>query len=202
MSRLYIPAGILFLFAQLLSAMPQAHSGREAPKGELTRGVYRNATFGLTYKPPFGWVDRTADMNESDGQEKSSSNSQVLLAMFERPPEAKGSTINSAVVIAAESASSFPGLKKASDYFGPLEDAATAKGFKVVNEPYRSSVGTRQVARADFSKPFGSLTMQQTSLVIMEKGYVVSFTFIGASDDEIDDLVGRLSFAGPAAHQH
>jgi hypothetical protein len=29
---------------------------------------------------------------------------------------------------------------------------------------------------------------------MMEKGYVVSFTFIGGSEDEVDELVGYLSF--------
>jgi hypothetical protein len=29
---------------------------------------------------------------------------------------------------------------------------------------------------------------------MIEKGYVVSFTFIGGSEDEVDEVVGYLSF--------
>ena len=36
--------------------------------------------------------------------------------------------------------------------------------------------------------------MHQSTLVMIEKGYVVSFTFIGGSEDEVDELVEGLSF--------
>jgi hypothetical protein len=165
--------------------------------GSLRNGKYENPHFGFSYRVPFGWVERTAEMGEADsgGEPADPSKAQVLLAVFERPPQAVGSTVNSAVVIAAESVSSYPGLKSAVDYCGPLEDATKAKGFEVVNEPYEFSVGTRRVVREDFSKELDKLTMQQASLVILEKGYVVSFTFIGSGNDEIADLVSRLSFS-------
>ena len=167
------------------------HPKPESNLGALAEGIYRNASFGFTYKLPYGWVDRTADMREGDDPGKL-----LLLAVFERPPEATGSTINSAVVIAAEKISSFSGLKTASDYFGPITELATAKGFSVLNEPHDFIVGTKHLVRGDFSKPRGSLTMYQTSLVILEKGYAVSFTFIGGSADEIEELIEKLSFSG------
>jgi hypothetical protein len=123
------------------------------------------------------------------------SKSSELLAVFERPPEATGNTINSAVVIAIEKLSSFSGLKTAANYFGPVSELAAARGFKVVNEPYEFSVGAKALVRGDFSKERGSLTMYQTSLVTLEKGYAVSFTFIGGSEDEVGQLIERLTFA-------
>ena len=162
----------------------------ESNLGALADGIYRNAFFGFTYKLPFGWVDRTADMREGDDPGKL-----LLLAVFERPPEATGTTINSAVVIAAEKVSSFSGLKTASDYFGPITELATAKGFSVLNEPHDFVVGTKHLVRGDFSKPRGSLTMYQTSLVTLEKSYAVSFTFIGGSQDEIEELIEKLTFS-------
>jgi hypothetical protein len=101
------------------------------------------------------------------------------------------------VVIAAESASSYPGLKTAADYFGPLTELTTGKGFRVVNAPYQFPVGTKQLVRSDFSKTLGCLTMRQASLVMLQKGYVVSFTFLGGSEDEIEKLIENLSF-GPS----
>jgi hypothetical protein len=158
--------------------------------GAITDGVYRSSSLGFSYKIPFGWVERTQEMQEGSDAGKGL----VLLAVFERPPEAAGSTVNSAVVIAAESVSSYPGLKTAADYFSPLTELTTAKSFKVVNQPYEFFVGAKRLVRGDFRKELGALTMHQASLVMLAKGYVISFTFIGGSEDELEGLVERLSF--------
>src|SRR5882757_10186102 len=71
--------------------------------------LYRNATFGFRYRIPYGWVNRTKAMQEGNDASKG----EVLLAVFERPPEAAGDTINSAVVIATEKATAYPAVKKA-----------------------------------------------------------------------------------------
>src|SRR5208337_2257228 len=126
--------------------------------GATTNGVYRNPDFGFTYKIPFGWVDRTKEMSEDSGDAKKSI---LLLAVFERPPEVSGDSVNSAVVVAAEPASSYPGLRNAEQYFGPLTELTKSKGLTVVNEPYEFRVGTVQLVRGDFSKPLGNLTMRQ-----------------------------------------
>ena len=143
-------------------------------------------------------------------RENDASKGEVLLAVFERPPEATGATINSAVVIASESAASYPGLKTVEDYLGPLTELATAKGFKADGEPYALEVEGRQLVRADFIKPLGTkaiddktssdkinndqLTMRQTTLILMAKGQIVSFTFIAGSESELDDLMDGLHF--------
>jgi hypothetical protein len=158
--------------------------------GTVADSTYRNTFFGFSYKIPFGWVERTENMRD-DAEE---GESLVLLAVFERPPEATGNTVNSAVVIAAESKSSYPGLKTAADYFGPLTEVTLSKGFKVVNEPFDFSGGANQLVRGDFSKEMGTLTMHQSSVVVLKKGYVVSFTVIGGSEDEVDELLEKLSF--------
>ncbi len=46
----------------------------------------------------------------------------------------------------------------------------------------------------DFSKEMGKNTIHQTVLVFLEKSYVVSFTLIGASEDEVNGLIEGLSF--------
>jgi hypothetical protein len=168
--------------------------------GAISDGVYRNPTFGFTYKAAFGWVDRTKEMREDSSEDSSAdSNSAkksiLLLATFERPPEATGDTVNSAVVVAAEEVASYPGLRSAEQYFGPLTELTKSKGFAVVSEPYEFHVGDRQLVRSDFSKAVGNLTMHQSTLVMIDRGYVVSFTFIAGSEDEADQLVEGLSFA-------
>jgi hypothetical protein len=186
------------------SASPEPATSVPDP-GAVTNGVYRNITFDFNCKIPFGWVNRTKEMSEDSIEDaKPPKKSILLLAAFERPPEATGDSLNSAVVIAAEAASSYPGLRNAEQYFGPLTALAKSKGLTVVNEPYEFRVGTMQLVRGDFSKPLGNLTMHQSTLAMMEKGYVVSFTFIAGSENEVDDLVEGLSFGrkeAPAPHK-
>src|SRR6266852_264634 len=169
--------------AQTKSSLPEP--------GAISDGVYHNLSFEFSYKLPYGWVDRTREMQDDSAE---SSKSLLLLAVFERPPEATGDTLNSAVVIVAEPLSAYPGLKTAADYFGPRSELATTKGFQAVDEPHDFSVGPVRLVRGDFSKPRGTLTARQTSLVVLQKSYEVSFTFIGASEDEINELIEKLSF--------
>jgi hypothetical protein len=176
--------------------------------------LYRNITFGFRYQIPYGWVDRTQEMQEGNETGKSA----LLLAVFERPPDAIGDTVNSAIVIASESAASYPGLKKAEDYLGPLIELATAKGFKPDGEPYALEVESRQLLRADFVKTLGvkttdaktteakttngQLTMRQCTLILLAKGQIVSFTFIAGSEDELDDLMDSLHFTAAKSSTH
>jgi hypothetical protein len=213
--------GLLFLIAGTLSA--QTHKPAGQPKkvieekcGPLADQVLRCPKFGFTYQVIFGWVDRTADMQQDEdlpdqsanaeppsatsapatdqSKPASSDSSKTLLAVFERPPGATGDTINSAVVIAAEPLANYHGIKTAADYLNPISELAENRGFKVVNQPYTFAIGTKQLARADFNKERGKLMMWQSSLVMIEKGYIVSFTFIGGSEDEVNDLIGGLNF--------
>ena len=184
------------LQAQQPAKSASSQTAAKPDLGAITDGIYRNPTFGFAYKAPFGWVDRTREMREdSDEDSNSAKKSTLLLATFERPPEATGNTVNSAVVVAAEEVASYPGLRSAEQYFGPLTELTKAKGLTVVNEPYEFRVGDTQLVRGDFSKALGNLTMHQSTLVMMEKGYVVSFTFIAGSEDEADQLVEGLSFS-------
>lgn len=171
--------------------------------------IYRNAAYGIRYKVPFGWVERTKQMQEGNVDSKG----EVLLAVFERPPEATGNTVNSAVVIASESRETYPGLKKAEDYLGPLTELTTSKGFQAEGDPTVFEIDGRQLVRADFTKQLDTrksnanssdekLTMCQTTLVLVTHHRIVSFTFIAGGEDELDSLTGNLHFTAskPPAH--
>jgi len=57
-------------------------------------------------------------------------------------------------------------------------------------------IDSRQLIRADFSKPItDKLTMRQSTLILLAKSQIVSFTFIAGAEDEIDDLIDGLHFA-------
>ncbi len=177
-------------------ASPSARSSKgstTAPDpGSIHGQLYRNRTFGFSYKIPFGWVQRTTDMRETSSNNEKSL---LLLAAFERPPEATGESVNSAVVVTAESLSSYPDLDRAVDYFDVLDEVTSSKGFKVLNPPYEFPVGSKKLARGDYIKPIGNdVTMYQGSLVLLEKGFVLSFTFIADSEDELESLIMDLQF--------
>jgi len=212
---------LILAFLLGVAALAASQTPRQPAPSAKTAGqslLYRNPTFGFRYKVPYGWVDRTKEMTEESGERPapppasgvaSSPNSKqtagsagtVLLAIFERPPEAAGDTINSAVVVAAEPAAAYPGLKKAEDYLGPLNELTAAKGFKPEGDPDVIEIDSRQLIRADYSKPLGpnaggdQLTMHQSTLILLVKGQIVSFTFIAGTADEIDDLIENLGFA-------
>lgn len=172
-----------------------ADSGPEA--GSVRNGVYRNSGFGFTCKIPAGWVLRTEEMNASaEGEPAQASHkaARVLLAAFSRPPEAKGEDVNSSILIVAENAASYPGLKDAAQYFGPVTEIARQQGFDVINEAYEFAIGTKTLVRADFQKDVGSRVMLQSTLAMLARGYAVSITFIGGTEDEVEELIAGLSF--------
>ena len=214
-----VPSG-LALRAQT-PAQPSSSSAKSKPgkkaasdadsllnAGIMGAGVYRNPAFGFTCKIPAGWVLRTADMNARDDEGAKPDGSQtttdsgkagrVLLAAFSRPPEARAEDVNASILIAAESATSYPGLKDAAQYFGPVTEVAKAQGFEIDDDPYEFMVGTKTLARGDFQKDVGSRVMRQSTLVMLARGYVISFTFIGGAEDEVEQLLQGLSFAAAA----
>ena len=181
--------------------------------GAVADGVYRNRALGLSCKVPAGWVLRTEEMNvrEDDpgpgaaaSEEKSlpqraqrsteEERGRVLLAAFSRPPDAKGEDVNSSIVIAIEKVATYPGLKEAAQYFGPLTEVAKAQGFIVDEEPYEIEMGTKVVVRGDFHKDVGTRVMRQSTLAFLAQGYAVSITVIGGTDDEVEELMDGVGF--------
>ncbi len=218
-------------------------------RGSVSNGVYRNKSLGFSCKIPEGWVLRTEEMNEREGDEISpaktsaenphfsqnrgevghpahpatnqedqshqedqsphpvaesatrvrhpaaTAGGKVLLAAFSRPPDARGEEVNASIVIAAESAATYPGLKEAGQYFGPLTEVAQAQGFTVDEEPYEIAIGTKALVRGDFHKDVGTRVMRQSTLAMLTHGYAVSFTVIAGTEDDVEDLIDGLEFA-------
>jgi|HubBroStandDraft_6_1064221.scaffolds.fasta_scaffold259769_2 hypothetical protein len=210
-----LPFTLALALACSLMALGQSQhkpaTGTASSKSATDAQVYRNSEFGFRYQIPYGWVDRSKEMREQDaakesdakaekpdGKNKGSAGGEVLLAVFARPPEAAGNSVNSAVVIARESAAAYPGMKTAEDYLGPLTELATSNGFKANGDASGLTIDERELARADFSRPLtDKLTMYQSTMVLLAKGQIVSFTFIAGSEDEIEDLLDGLRFGAP-----
>ena len=184
------------LTAALLTAglLPgqQTRPNRPSPGSSVSsNSIYTNSSYAFTCKVPVGWVLRTDEMNAGNDPAKS----QVLLAAFERPPEASGGEPASAIVIAMEPRSTYPALKTPEDYFVPLAEVVTAKGFEAVNDPYPFPLGTTKIMRQDFSREQKDRpTIYQSTLVILSRGSILSFTFVATSEDEIDSVIENLSF--------
>lgn len=184
----------------------------EIDSGSVINGVYHNKSLALSCTIPPGWVLRTDEMNARDEQrieaEKdkadagqgppppaSAEGAKVLLAAFSRPPEAKGEDVNASILIAAERAATYPGLKEAAQYFGPLIEVAKGQGFTMEEDPYDIAIGGKTLVRGDFHKDVGSRVMRQSTLAMLAHGYAISITVIGGTDDEVEDLVDGLSFS-------
>lgn len=172
--------------------------------GLVKSGVYRNGSLGFSCKIPETWVLRTDEMNAPGAEEQAPTNQdlrpsektgRVLLAAFSRPPEAHGEEINSSIVIVAEPVATYPGLKDPAQYFGPITEIAKEQGFEVDEEPYEFQVGAKTLVRSDFEKDVGSRVMHQSTLVMLARGYAVSFTFIGGTEDEVEELIGNVTFS-------
>lgn len=200
------------------SSPPRLTSDIDA--GTVVSGVYRNRALGLFCKVPAGWVLRTEEMNaraedgdsatasttrsspqgtpfdSAQGRQRHTEEGRVLLAAFSRPPDARGEDVNSSIVIAAEKATTYPGLEQAAQYFGPLTEVAKAQGFIVDSEPYETQVGAKVLVRGDFHKDVGSRVMRQSTLAFLAQGYAVSITIIGGTEDDVEGLVDGIGFGG------
>jgi hypothetical protein len=174
--------------------------------GSVGPGAYRNSSFGFTCKIPAGWILRTDEMNATnreDGKEASGGNQpaeagkqgRVLLAAFSRPPEARAEDVNASILIAMESIDKYPGLTDAAQYFGPVTEITKAQGFAIVEEPYELEIGTKMLVRGDYEKDVGTRVMHQSTLVMLGRGYAISFTFIAGTEDDVEDLVEGLTFS-------
>jgi hypothetical protein len=193
--------------------------------GSVSNNVYRNKMLGFTCKIPPGWVLRTEELNaqgelkqeelKPEGQNSdsasgsadaakdsrppaSSAGAKVLLAAFSRPPAATGEDVNSSILIVAESAAAYPGLKDAVQYFEPLREVAAAQGFSVDEDPYEVAIGTKTLVRGDFHKNVGSRVMRQSTLAMLSHGYAVSITVIAGTEDDVEELIDGLDFIGVA----
>jgi len=172
--------------------------------GSIANGVYRNKTIALSCKIPEGWVLRTEEMNagaENSPEKKDSPDSassvgaKVLLAAFSRPPEARAEDVNSSILIAAEPTASYPGLKDAAQYFGPLTEVAKAQAFTIDEDPYEIAVGTKTLVRGDFHKDVGTRVMHQSTLAMLSHGYAISITIIAGTEDDVEELIDGLTFS-------
>jgi hypothetical protein len=218
---LFLPARAQTSATSSSSASTSARHGKQAASsadsgidaGTVSNGFYRNKALGLTCRIPPGWVLRTDEMNareekQEEGKKEentaaqppaasaSSAGSKVLLAAFSRPPEARAEDVNASILIAAENAASYPGLKEAAQYFFPLTEVAKAQGFMLDEDPYDIAVGTKTLVRGDFHKDVGTRVMRQSTLALLSHGYAVSITVIGGTDDEVEDLIDGLDFGG------
>jgi hypothetical protein len=183
---------------------PAPSPSSDLDPGTVTNGLYRNKTLAFTCKIPEGWVLRTDELNAHDetsetaapdaAQPASSAGAKVLLAAFSRPPQAKGEDINASILIAAENASAYPGLKDAIQYLAPIAEVAKAQGFAADEDAYEFAIGAKTLVREDFHKDVGKRVMRQSTLALLAHGYALSITVIGGTEDEVEELIDGLTF--------
>jgi len=194
---LKIPAGWVLRTDEMNAR--QESSGTAGPENSAPSG---GSPQGPAKSPGDGGHSEGSDHKSSPPGASSSPaderEARVLLAAFSRPPEARGEDVNGSIVMAAESVRTYPGLKEAAQYFGPLTEVAKAQGFTVDEEPYEFALGNKNVVRGDFHKDVGTRVMRQSTLAFLAHGYAVSITVIGGTEDEVEELIDGISFAAGA----
>jgi hypothetical protein len=189
--------------------------------GTVVNGVYRNRALGMTCKIPEGWVLRTEEMNEREEESQPAAENaakngpsqkdspqrtqgdtegkaKVLLAAFSRPPAAHGEDVNASILIAAEPVEAYPGLKEPVQYLAVLTEAVEAQGFTTDVEPYEIAIGPKALVRDDYHKDAGTRVIRQSTMAMLARGYAVSITVIGGTEDEVEDLLDGIEFAAGA----
>jgi hypothetical protein len=181
---------------------PSTQTESALDSGTVTNAVYRNKTLALACKIPEAWVLRTEEMTASaenkdtpDPTPVSATGPKVLVAAFSRPPEARAEDVNSSILIAAEPTASYPGLKDAAQYFGPLTEVAKAQGFTMDEDPYEIALGPKTLVRGDFHKDVGTRVMHQSTLAMLSHGYAISITIIAGTEDDVEELIDGLTFS-------
>ena len=159
--------------------------------GQISNGIYQNVHFGFTCRIPQGWVIETKEFAEGT---PNSQGTHLLLSALQHSPGLPDTSVNSAIIITAEDQTLYPDMVEAADYFGPMTEFIKSKGFQVVREPYQVRVGGEDLDRADFRKDLDQIAIYQSTLVTIERDYILSFTFIAGSQQQVDDLLGGLAF--------
>jgi len=180
---------------------PSSAADSTLDPGSVGNGVYRNRPRRCLQNSA-GWVLRTDEMNsrrpsddpqrmighpgQSDNTPRGNPPRAAARCCWRRSraPGGHGGRCELIIVIAAESSTSYPGLKDAAQYFGPLSEVATRR-IQGGNEPYQFLSGTKMLVRGDYAKDRGRRAMHQTTLVMLRRGYAISFTFIGGTEDEL-----------------
>ena len=171
----------------------EQHVKSNAPAPAPTdEGLYRNPEFGFTYQVRYGWVDRTEAMQPADND-----SSAVPTAARRLRTSARGRR-RRRQLRCDHRRRECRRLSRPQNRRRLHRPAHRTHHLQRIQRrpriPTNFLSAPQTLVRGDFTKDRGQLTMYQSSLVMLRKGSIVSFTFIGGSEDEVEELIEKVDF--------
>jgi protein TonB len=164
--------------------------------GVLNGRRYMNGYFGFSYRFPEGW-NGSALRYPAVGESK-------MYPLFSANPQAASTSDVRYVSINADYLSPNTTVKAPKDFLEIAVNAQAGPGgeFEALHTDKRYLYGGKQFYRVDMkARPSpGNPVFYQTLICTILRGYAITFSFMAANDDDMEDLVRSmesLSFAEP-----
>jgi len=183
--------------------------------GSVTDGVYTNRFFGFSVTYPKDWVVHGEATNirlKEIGKERAAStgamsaassevvlkNTYQLLTTFQYPLGA-AVEVNPSFMLVAERVSHAPGIVTGRDYLLHVRPLMIKTGLVPVNdEPAELTIAGRKFFRQDSRMQMNGVSVEQTIIITVSKGFAIAFILSGKDQPSIDAMikaVGTLKFA-------
>jgi len=153
--------------------------------GALNGRRYMNGYFGFSYRFPEGWTG-TALRYPAIGESK-------MYPLFSSNPQAAGTTDVRYVSINADYLPPTTAIKTPKDFLDVAVNAQSGS-FDSLHTDKRYVFGGKQFYRVDMvAKPEpGSPVFYQTQISTLLKSYAVTFSFMAANSDDMEELVRTM----------
>lgn len=188
--------------------------------GGVLKGVYTNRFFGFSVSYPRDWVVHGEATNirlKEIGKERAAStgamsaatsevllrNTYQLLTAFQYPLGA-AVEVNSGFMLVAERVSHAPGIVTGRDYLLYVRPMMIKGGaVPLTDEPAELTLAGRKFFRQDSRLEINGVSVAQSIIITIEKGFALAFIMSGKDQPSIDamvETVQTLRFTGsPAA---
>jgi hypothetical protein len=181
----------ILLFAICFSvAYSLGQKGTFSPEASNVVGnVYSNSYFGFSYRIPTGMTSNLGTFRRriKAGEHE---RTYVLLSAFSSVPPSKA---RPGVVIMADEASPYGGLKDGAAYLKRITGTMIAQGWSVSGRPSERAFGGKKFFRADYEKLGGPFPVYEASVCTVLKGYALDFVFSSGSESGIESQVLSLN---------
>jgi hypothetical protein len=210
----------LFTIAIMLCFVARVSNAQQTPSpddGSVDKGVYSNRFFGFSVTHPKDWVvhgEATNTRLREVGKERAASsgalsaasseaslkNTYQLLTTFQYP---MGSAIevNPGFMLVAEKVSQAPSIVTGRDYLLHVRPMLLKTGVVPLNnEPAELMLAGQKFFRQDSRMQINGVTIEQSVLITVLKGYAIVFILSGKDRPTIDEMmtsVRTLKFASP-----
>jgi hypothetical protein len=159
--------------------------------GDLKDGVYTNDYFGLTYRLGKDWYLSEEFIHGDAGKVINRVPGQYLLLSADRQT---GKPIRERILMIADDARQYQHGFTAKQYVTKMTHALIKPpGTDLVREAYAVEYGGKAFNRADYEEKYAGGSLSKAFVSRRVRGYLLSWTFVANSQEELDVLVNSLA---------